>query len=137
MKLRFLIYGLLGWTMEIFWTGLGSLAKGDMKLQGFSYLWMFPIYGLALFLEPVHDRMRQLTWYARGIWWMVLIFSIEFVTGYLIKAAVGSIPWDYSGTTRFSIYGLIRLDYAPVWFVVGLLFEQVHDFLKNRIFIKN
>ncbi|MDK2986766.1 MAG: hypothetical protein PWQ96_2410, partial [Clostridia bacterium] len=25
----------------------------------------------------------------------------------------------------------IRLDYAPVWFTAGLLFEKLHDFLDN------
>jgi hypothetical protein len=25
--------------------------------------------------------------------------------------------------------GYIRMDYAPVWFIVGLLFERIHRFL--------
>ncbi len=119
--------------MEIFWTGLGSLAKGDFRLTGFSYLWMFPIYGLAVFLEPVHDRIRGLAWYVRGFIWMAVIFSIELMTGLAIKMTVGAIPWDYSRSSRYSVAGLIRLDYAPVWFAVGLLYEWLHDFLKNKL----
>jgi len=136
MKYRFIVYGLLGWTMEILWTGIGSLVKGDLRLQGFSYLWMFPIYGLAVFLEPVHDRVRPFPWYFRGFIWISVIFSIEFLTGLMIKYTVGSVPWDYTGSSLYSFAGLIRLDYAPVWYVVGLLFERAHDFLKNRIRIK-
>lgn len=133
MKLRFIIYGLMGWTMEIFWTGIGSLLKGDPSLRGFSYLWMFPIYGLALFLEPVHQRIRGLPWYIRGFIWTGMIFSVEFISGTIIKFAVGVIPWDYTGESPYQVYGLIRLDYAPAWFLAGLLFEKLHDFLLTKV----
>ncbi|PKM81619.1 MAG: hypothetical protein CVU89_08995 [Firmicutes bacterium HGW-Firmicutes-14] len=133
MKYRFLIYGLMGITMEILWTGAGSLLKGDMSMRGFSYLWMFPIYGAAVFLEPLHERIRDVAWYGRGIIWIAVIFSIEFITGRIIQLTVGLIPWDYSGTSRYSVAGLIRLDYAPVWFVVGLLFEQGHDLIMKKL----
>lgn len=133
MKLRFFIYGLLGWTMEIFWTGLGSLIKGDLRLQGFSYLWMFPIYGTAVFLGPVRERIKDLNWQLRGSLWMVIIFGIEATAGILIKLFTGTIPWDYTGSSPYSVGGLIRLDYAPVWFGVGLLFERVDDFLRTKL----
>lgn len=119
--------------MEILWTGMGSLLRGDPKLQGYSYLWMFPIYGLALFLEPVHEKIRGFPWYIRGILWAVVIFGIEFITGLLIKLAVGSIPWDYTGESPYQVYGLIRLDYAPAWFTAGILYEKLHDFLLTRV----
>ena len=32
-------------------------------------------------------------------------------------------------SVRFSIRGLIRLDYAPAWFVLGLFFERLHRIL--------
>ena len=135
MNYRILLYGLLGVAMEILWTGAGSLLKGDYSLRGVSYLWMFPIYGGAVFLEPVHERIRGLKWYIRGMLWVAVIFSLEFTSGLIIKMTVGMIPWDYSGTSLYTVGGLIRLDYIPVWFMVGLLFEQTHDFL-NRFFHK-
>ena len=33
-------------------------------------------------------------------------------------------PWDYS-KARWNIKGVIRLAYAPVWFLTGLLYERV------------
>ncbi len=135
MIYRFFIYGLLGWTMEIVWTGLGSLLRGDLRLQGFSYLWMFPIYGLAVFLEPVHNQIRHLAWYIRGWLWIVVIFGIELLTGLFLKFTVGAIPWDYTGSSAYAVAGLIRLDYAPVWLVVGLLFEKTHDFLLAKLHV--
>jgi len=94
---------------------------------------MFFIYGLAVFLEPVHDAIRGYSWVIRGIIWMVAIFFIEYITGYFLDLVVGSCPWNYARTTPFStISGYIRLDYAPAWFAAGLAFEKVHDFLHRR-----
>lgn len=124
---RFLLYGMLGWCLEVVWTGLGSLLAGDARLAAHTYLWMFPIYGMAVLFEPVHDRLRSLPWPVRGLAWMALFFAVEYVTGWLIRQLVGVSPWQYHG--RWQVDGLIRLDYAPVWFAAGLMFERVHDFL--------
>ncbi|MBO8168995.1 MAG: hypothetical protein H0Z35_07420 [Thermoanaerobacteraceae bacterium] len=133
---RFAIYGMLGWITEIIWTGLGSLVKGDWNLTGYSYLWMFPIYGLAVFFEPIHDAMRRYPWYFRGLVWLAGIWLVEYVTGWAIEMLVGRVPWDYTAKTAYHIKGLIRLDYAPVWFGAGLLFEKLHDYLDRVRIIK-
>lgn len=64
---------------------------------------------------------------------MTVIFSMELLTGFLLKTTVGVIPWDYSGDTVYSVGGFIRLDYAPEWFIVGLIFEQAHDFIRRKV----
>ena len=33
-------------------------------------------------------------------------------------------PWDYTAS-KLNVSGLIRLDYAPAWFVTGLLMEKI------------
>ena len=126
--LHFIIYGLLGWCLEIIWTGLGSLINRDVRLTAKTYLWMFPIYGSVVVLEPVHEMIRLWSVVERGIVWMLLCFSIEYLSGWLLRRMLGTVPWDYSRAV-LNVQGLIRLDYAPVWFVAGLLFEQIHDFL--------
>lgn len=133
MIYRFLIYGLLGWGLEVFWTGLGSALKGDVRLAASTYLWMFPIYGLAILMEPLHDNIRNWPWLIRGVLWILIIWTIEYVTGGVIRLITGASPWDYSGTTPWQIDGLIRLDMAPLWFITGLLFEWIHDFLKMNL----
>ena len=45
------------------------------------------------------------------------------ISGTLLRK-VDACPWDYSNTP-FNIKGLIRLDYAPLWFCAGLLFEKI------------
>jgi uncharacterized membrane protein len=130
MRKRFIIYGLAGWCMEILWTGLGSLLNGNIVLEGGTYIWMFPRYGLAVFFEPIHDNIRSWPVIFRGGVYTVLIFLVEYLTGWALQKLIGVCPWDYSGTP-YSINGFIRLDYAPVWFGAGLIFEKLHDQLIN------
>ncbi|NLM97876.1 MAG: hypothetical protein GX175_09775 [Halanaerobiaceae bacterium] len=128
MITRFFVYGLAGWCMEIFWTGLGSLVRGEAELRGWTYLWMFPIYGLAILMEPIHNQIRDWPFYLRGIVYVFFIFMIEYTTGWILRNTISLCPWDYSHSA-YSINGLIRLDYAPAWFAAGLIFEKIHDLL--------
>lgn len=131
MLKRFIIYGLMGWIVEVIFTGTFSLLSGSVRLVAQTYLWMFPIYGLAVIFEPVHDEIRSLIWPLRGLIWVGLIFFIEYTTGWILKSTIGICPWDYSGNTPYSVNGLIRLDFTPFWFIGGLLWEKIHDYLDD------
>lgn len=137
MKKRFVIYGIIGWLIEVVWTGLGSFLRMDLKLQCYTSIWMFPIYGMVAFFEPLCEKMKNWNIYFRGGVYTVCIFAVEYITGFILKTVTGTCPWDYSGTP-FNIDGIIRLDYAPVWFGAGLLFEKIHDKLfKMQNLFKN
>lgn len=124
---RFLFYGLIGWAMEITWTGLHAFVHKDFRLVGTTSLWMFPIYGMAVFLEPLFRLLFYAPIVLRGGIYMICIFIGEFATGWYLRRLVGVCPWDYS-SAKFNIAGLIRLDYAPVWFAVGLFYEKLYQF---------
>jgi len=123
---RFIIYGLLGLCAEVLWNGFGAMIKGDVLLRGTTCIWMFPIYGLAIFLEPVHYRIKHLPLIVRGGIYMVLIFAVELISGLLLRWVLGVCPWKYENRA-WSICGIITLDYAPVWMMVGIIFEKIHD----------
>lgn len=127
MILQFLIFGAVGICMEVLWTGLGSLKNKDYRLTSSTSIWMFFIYGSAAFLGPVVDRISFLPFFARGMIYMVLIFAAEYAAGYSMKK-LDACPWDYGGA-KYSVQGIIRLDYAPVWFAVGMIFEYVHNLI--------
>ncbi len=116
--------------MEFIWTGLGSLMAGDWRLKAYSSLWMFLIYGLGVLLEPIHDAVRRWPWVLRGLIWMTIIFVAEYSSGWFLRGIFGAAPWKY--TNSLAVNGLVRLDYAPCWFIVGLGFEQLHDYLVHR-----
>ncbi len=130
MLKRFVIYGLLGWNIEVLWTGFHSLFSGDLNMQGATTLWMFFVYGSAVFvLEPIHHIISKWRWPFRGIIWVVIIWGIEYASGLFLTQVVGVTPWYYSGP--FAIDGLVRVDYAPAWFIAGLAFEWVHNRLDD------
>lgn len=130
MLIRYILYGLGGWCGEVVFTALtDSVPKRDWRLVGTTYLWMFPIYGLlAVFYEPVHDLIRELPTIVRALIWSVGFTTVELITGWLIARVTGRCPWDYSDK-RFAINAYIRWDFFPVWAIIGLALEPVHDFL--------
>ncbi len=54
---------------------------------------------------------------------MAGIFAAELGSGSILRY-FHVCPWDYS-KNPVNYQGLIRLDYAPVWFAVGLFFEKI------------
>lgn len=126
MMKNFIKCGMVGWCLEIFWTGLDSLRHKEYKLVGHSSFWMFPIYGLAAFIGPCSKRIQNLNLLSRGFLYMNGIFAVEYVSGRFLSKK-NLCPWDYSDAP-LNYRSVIRLDYAPLWFFTGLLFEKI---LKN------
>ena len=123
MKNKFIQCGIIGWCLEILWTGFLSFRQRDLSLTGKSSLWMFPIYGCAAFIGPLSRHLKGKSPLFRGNLYMLTIFLGEFLSGeYLKKRHL--CPWDYSDAP-LNIDGVIRLDYAPLWFFTGLLYEKI------------
>ena len=137
--LNFCKCGIAGWCLEVMFTSMESVMAHDWRLMGRTSLLMFPIYGMGALLAPIVnwvDRWigdspcRTTDQYMRhGVLYMVLIFTAEYVSGTWLKAR-GMCPWDYTGR-QSSINGLIRLDFAPLWFATGLFFERLTRQKKN------
>lgn len=126
MGRRFAIYGLLGWIVEVLFTGVSSaIVQKDRSATANTYLWMHPIYGAAgLALEAVHLRLPRSQRAARLAATVGVIYGTEYLSGWLLKRALGKCPWDYTGR-GVNVHGLIRLDYLPAWLVAAYLFEPV------------
>lgn len=123
MKKNFVICGTVGWCIEILWTAFEKFRRRDMKLIGNTSIWMFPIYGMASLFVPIYRFIQNSNVLVRGFVYMLSIFTAEYATGYILKRH-DMCPWDYS-KCKYNINGLIRLDYAPLWFLVGLIFENL------------
>lgn len=123
MKNNFLKCGAAGWCMEIMWTGFQAVRRKEWKMTGNSSLWMFPIYGMAACIGPVSRNLGKVPVFIRGSLYMTGIFAAEYSTGMVLKH-YDMCPWDYSGSP-FNYKGVIRLDYAPLWFFTGLIFEKI------------
>lgn len=123
MKLEFVKCGLLGWCMEVLWTGINSYFKKDRKLTCNTSIWMFPIYGMASFLKPLNKLICRRGILCRGIIYTICFFTIEYTTGIFLKKR-DICPWDYS-SAKFNYKGVIRYDFAPLWFLAGLFYENI------------
>ena len=123
MKKSFLFCGLAGWCMEGLWTGLHSVASGELTMIGKTSLLMFPIYGCAAVIRPLYEKFSSVPVMIRGCIYTVGIFSVEFISGAFLRC-FHMCPWDYS-QAPLNYKGLIRLDYAPLWFGTGLFFEKI------------
>lgn len=120
---NFMKCGITGWCLEVMFTSVESVMARDWRLMGRTSLLMFPIYGCAAVIAPLYHRLASIPAAVRGCLYTVGIFVTEFFAGSFLKH-LGICPWDYSHTP-FHYRGVIRLDYAPVWFVTGLLFEKI------------
>lgn len=58
-KYPFLFCGFTGLCLEILWTGLHSLLRGDASMKGTTSLLMFPIYGCASLILPVYKKLKK------------------------------------------------------------------------------
>ncbi len=128
---KFALFGILGIFGEVVFTGLVDIFKNRrLRLYGFSFLWMFPIYGLLAFVfPPVHSWVVSLPWLARGLIYMTGIYLVELITGSVLTALTGAPIWQY--TDRFNYKGQITLLYAPIWFGVGLLVERYSPWVEK------
>jgi uncharacterized membrane protein len=120
---RFLTYGLVGWTVDSIFVWAHT---GRRRPSGLLNL---PVYGLAQPLfEPVHDLIRQRPLALRAAVYGVGSLAVEYGSGRVLRRLGGRVPWDY-GESRFGVDGLVRLDYLPLWGAFGLGLERLHDLL--------
>ncbi len=130
--------GIAGWCLEVVFTSAESMMLHDWRLMGKTSLLMFPIYGMGAVLAPIGrvvdrwlkvnpgEKLRVSDKIMRhGMLYMVLIFTAEYLSGAWLRAK-GICPWDYTGR-HSNVNGLIRLDFAPLWFFTGLIFEGITE----------
>lgn len=133
---NFIICGLIGWCMEVFFTAITTPNKNKRKLTGHSSIWMFPIYGLASFIGEVYPRISKWPRLIRASFYGFCIMTVEYLSGSILKR-IDCCPWCYDGC-KYSINGLIRLDYFPFWMGAGMLYEYIlRRFFTKREFFNN
>lgn len=123
MRNDFIKCGVAGLFIEVLWTSITNAKSEDKRLIGNTSLWMFPIYGMASVFAPMSKFMKKENVIVRGSVYTFCIYLMEFASGSLLKKK-NCCPWDYS-KSKYNIKGIIRLDYAPLWFAMGLFYEKM------------
>jgi hypothetical protein len=129
----------LGMTTEVFFTAFMALFTGKsvtgkplIAMTGFTYVWMAFIYGLIPILGFfLYDKVKHLAIYYRLLLYVILLYTIEFISGYILKVATGSCPWEYK--TGWHIMGLIQLEYVPAWAFFTWMVERLYVFINSKV----
>ncbi len=127
-----------GITTEVFFTAIYEFVElwpnGSLKLEGHTYIWMAPIYALIPLLFPIgYKWMKNWNIILRAFMYMIGIFIIEFISGFLLEQITGTCPWDYTGTSKYEIMGYIRLDYFPAWMIFSIIVEKFLLYIQSRV----
>ncbi|KAM7300886.1 transmembrane protein 229B-like [Ixodes scapularis] len=124
---RVYLYGLHGFFLEVMFTAAWELVvSGSLKLHGCTSVWCLFIYSFScLVMEKIHDGLEPigLPLHLRALAQTFWIYVWEFSTGWFLRKLNGC-PWDYADFT-YNFCGLVTLEYAPLWYVCGFLFEYV------------
>jgi uncharacterized membrane protein len=125
--IRFLLFALIGLLIEVFFTSISNLLRGNWNMRGSTSPWMMIDYGLlGVALMPLARPMIRRGWPlpVRALVYMLGIFLVEYVSG-LIFTAAGLSIWNYSHLP-YNLQGQITLLYAPFWFALGLVVEWLY-----------
>lgn len=124
---RFIIFAVMGLLLEVFFTATLKLTAGNWNMHGESSPWMIFDYGLlGLVLMPIARPMirRSVPLPVRAIVYMVGIFAVEFVSGWIFDLC-GLVIWSYKDLPG-NLYGYIAPQYIPIWYVLGLMAEFLY-----------
>jgi len=94
----------------------------DIRMQGYSFLWMLPIYALMILIEPLKEVFSEVSFLLRGVIYVVGVWVLEYIAGFIIKKISGRCPWDYS-EAKYNLHGYIRFDFFPFWFALMMFIE--------------
>jgi uncharacterized membrane protein len=133
------LFACIGITTEIFFTAFYDVAKALMasnkpnwSLTGKTYVWMFLIYAtIPFFLHFLYAPIKKYNIFIKGLIGVILIFAVEFASGWALEKLTGKCPWEY--TEGYHIMGYIRLDYAPFWFVFAVFVILLYEMLQKRL----
>ncbi|MCK5615909.1 hypothetical protein KAR91_79325 [Candidatus Pacearchaeota archaeon] len=132
IKIRALAYLGFGVTGEVIFTAIKALIhKKEWSLQGYTQVWVMPLYALGgvYLFEPLHLIIQHWHILIRFSVYALFIFGLEYLMGFFAKQLIGKCPWEYKG--KWHIHGYINLPHFPAWGAVGLLGEIVHNYLIN------
>ena len=141
--LLFIVMGVVYLNLEIFMRAMrGDLFKAgfhDVKwisLAGWTSLWMFLIGGInGLFIGSLNEGTKKVPvpLWAQSLIGMLIIFLIEFFSGFILNVRLKLNIWSYKGWP-LNIMGQITLLYIPLWFLMIPFVIWLDDIARHLLF---
>lgn len=127
------LFAALGLGFEVIFTSVLDFKK-DRRcfLMGYSSLWYAPLYALVpLFLNLTNGWLFRLPFWERGVVYALVVFIVEYVGMLCLRMLLGASPSQESYyKSPWNVHGLIRLDYFPAMWLMGLAFEVVFRYVR-------
>lgn len=135
LPMRFYIYAIHGYVIEVMFTAVWEfVVNHNLKFPGNTSVWSLVIYGISiLVVEQIYFHLQgSASLLVRGIIYTIWTYLWEFCTGYLLKS-FDACPWDYTNFD-WDVMGLVTMEYAPLWFIGGILTEKLLIFYTRRLY---
>ncbi|TSC84718.1 MAG: hypothetical protein G01um101413_102 [Parcubacteria group bacterium Gr01-1014_13] len=144
MGVLFLLYTALGISVEAIFTGIGDIIRNELAGNSFDpilpcrvSLWIIPVYGLSAtiafaIIDAYLPRLFSWPWWIRGLIYMVVIYSFEFVWALALESLLGIQVWNYEDS-EYRIWRYINPYFCVVWFVFGFALEKVKVYILPRL----
>ncbi|MDO8571491.1 MAG: hypothetical protein Q7R79_02335 [bacterium] len=126
------LFACIGLGMEVAFTATRNvLFRKNKSGMGYSSIWYAPLYACApVFFFLFHTWLFAFPWFLRGLLYVASIFAVEYCGMSALRILLGKSPSESEyRRSRWNIHGLIRLDYAPLWFLAGFAFEYAFLFI--------
>ncbi|MEW5849438.1 MAG: hypothetical protein AB2A00_11525 [Myxococcota bacterium] len=126
MLAQMFIFAMVGLGLEVVFTGvLDGITHRRKLLMGYSSVWYVPFYAAVPWaFERLWPYLVALPWFTRGAVYVVLFHVGEYLAMGLLRLLLGQSPSEESyRKSAYNIHALTRLDFAPAFFVMGMLFE--------------
>lgn len=137
-----LMFGCIGLTTEIIFTAFKKVISDfdnnqpvDLSLSGKTYVWMFFIYGMIPIIgDFVYPKIKHWKTINRLIFYVVITYLVEFISGGILKLILGKCPWEY--TKGIHVLGIIRLDYFGFWMLFMWILENIYLYIQQNQFVR-
>ena len=108
-----------------------------ISLYGQASLWMFLVYGvIVLFgVEKAYKYMKKYNIFLRGAAYMLVILTLECLTGWILFWITDYKIWYYAGPLNILTYTSLAI--APIWFAAGLMSENFFHIIDKLTRLKD
>lgn len=139
MFMMMLFFGAFGIMGEVFFTAFYALFSGQtiadkppLALAGYTYVWMIFVYMLIpILFRYILPYVIKFSTLIRLLIYVLTIYIVEFVSGFLLEQITGNCPWEY--TSGLHIMGYVQLYYFPAWLFFAFLIERMYLYLSQKV----
>ncbi len=120
--LAYLLFGLIGWTLEVLYR---SYKSKKITNPGFLSSPLLPIYGfggVAAYFTSLHSE--ELTLIGSALTFVLIVTLLEYATGVFFKKIFKVRLWDYSDR-KFNLNGHICPTFLGYWLILGAFFKYI------------